>query len=174
VIAAARWCRGLADADPVPLAKVVAYYRTVGRPLELGQSLEDLAVLHAAAGEVAAAKPALREAIGIYTALGAAWDILRADTRVRPYGIRRRRAGTRRPATGWAALTPTETKIAALVGEGLSNPDIGERLFLSRNTVQSHMRKILAKLEVRSRLEVAMVVASRADGDPSATSRCTA
>jgi DNA-binding CsgD family transcriptional regulator len=80
---------------------------------------------------------------------------------VRPYGIRRRHLGVRRPATGWDALTPTEAKIAALVGEGLSNPDIGKRLFLSRNTVQSHMRKVLAKLQARSRVEVATAAVAR-------------
>jgi DNA-binding CsgD family transcriptional regulator len=155
------WCRGLADGDPAVLAGAVAYYRTVTRPLDLGQVLEDLAVVHAAAGDATAAKAALREAVQVYTGLGAEWDTRRADTRVRPYGIRRRHLGARRPATGWEALTPTEAMVAALVGEGLSNPDIGKRLFLSRNTVQSHMRKVLAKLPARSRVEVAMAAAAR-------------
>jgi DNA-binding CsgD family transcriptional regulator len=160
-LAAARWCRGLADADPGPLAEAVAYYRTVTWPLALGGVLEDLAVVRAASGDAGEARAALREAVALYAGLGAEWDILRADTRVRPYGVRRRRAGTRRPETGWEALTPTEAKIAGLVGEGLSNPDIAARLFLSRNTVQCHMSKILAKLQVRSRVEVATVVARR-------------
>jgi DNA-binding CsgD family transcriptional regulator/tetratricopeptide (TPR) repeat protein len=176
--AAARWCRGLADADPVLLAEVVAYYRSVARPLELGQALEDLAVALAAGGaagaggEVAAARTALREAAEIYTELGAEWDVLRADARLRPYGVRRGRAGVRRPATGWAALTPTEAKVAFLVGDGLSNPDIGKRLFLSRNTVQTHVSKILAKLEVRSRVEVAAEAGRQpaASGPPAAHS----
>jgi DNA-binding NarL/FixJ family response regulator len=158
---AARWCRGLADGDAAALAGVVAYYRTAARPLDLGQALEDLAVARAAGGEAAAARAALREAVQIYAGLGAEWDIRRADTRVRPYGIRRRHMGARRPATGWDALTPTEARVAVLVGEGLSNPDIGKRLFLSRNTVQSHMSKILAKLQARSRVEVAMAAAAR-------------
>jgi DNA-binding CsgD family transcriptional regulator len=177
--AAAGWCRGLADADPGPLAGAVAYYRTVTRPLALGQALEDLAVVRAASGDAGGARAALREAVAIYAGLRAEWDILRADTRVRPYGVRRRRAGTRRPETGWEALTPTEAKIAGLVGEGLSNPDIAARLFLSRNTVQCHMSKILAKLQVRSRVEVATAVArrpadARAASTPPAAARSTA
>jgi DNA-binding CsgD family transcriptional regulator len=159
--AAAAWCRGLADADPAALAGAVAYYRTVTWPLELGQALEDLAVVHAAAGDATAAKAALREAVQVYAGLGADWNTRRADTRVRPYGIRRRHLGARRPETGWDALTPTEAMVAGLVGEGLSNTDIGKRLFLSRNTVQSHMRKVLAKLQARSRVEVAMAAAAR-------------
>jgi DNA-binding NarL/FixJ family response regulator len=88
--------------------------------------------------------------------------------------VRRRRAGTRRPETGWDALTPTEAKVAAMVGEGMSNPDIAARLFLSRNTVQVHMSKILAKLQAHSRLEVAMVVSRRADVARPAAARFTA
>jgi DNA-binding CsgD family transcriptional regulator/tetratricopeptide (TPR) repeat protein len=160
--ATARWCRGLVDADPAALAEAVAYYRTVSRPLKLGQALEDLAVVQAA-GNADAARATLREAVQVYASLGAEWDILRADARLRPFGVRRRRAGTRRPETGWDALTPTEAKVAAMVGEGMSNPDIAARLFLSRNTVQVHMSKILAKLQAHSRLEVAMVVSRRAD-----------
>ncbi len=64
---------------------------------------------------------------------------MRADTRLRQHNIRRGRRGVRRrPATGWDALTSTEQKIARLIGEGLSNPDIASRMFLSRNTVQTH------------------------------------
>jgi DNA-binding CsgD family transcriptional regulator/tetratricopeptide (TPR) repeat protein len=151
----ARWCRGLADGDPVALAGAVAYYRAFGLPLALGQALEDLAVVRAAGGDAAGAREALLEAVQVYGGLGAEWDITRADARVRPYGVRRRRIGVRRPETGWEALTPTEMKVAFLVSEGLSNPDIGKRLFLSRHTVESHVRKVLAKLQVRSRVEVA-------------------
>ena len=58
---------------------------------------------------------------------------------------------TGREAIGWQALTPTETKIAYLIARGQSNPDIAAELFLSRNTVQSHVSHILAKLGARSR-----------------------
>ena len=172
--AAARRCRGLADADPVPLAEAVAYYRTARRPWELGQALEDLAVVCAAGGDEAGARVALREATEIYGDLGAEWDLMRADARLRPYGVRRRRAGARRPSTGWPALTPTETKVAYLVGEGLSNPEIGARLFLSRYTVQAHVARILGKLQVRSRVEVAREVARRTADDQRPPARSTA
>jgi DNA-binding NarL/FixJ family response regulator len=60
----------------------------------------------------------------------------------------------KRPTTGWAALTPTEQKIAELVAEGLSNPRIGEQLFLSRRTVQAHVSHILTKIGAHSRIEI--------------------
>jgi DNA-binding NarL/FixJ family response regulator len=157
VAAAAAQARGLVDGDPEPAAAAVTAYRQAGRPLELGQALEDLAVVEGATGHLTAARAALREAVEIYTGLGANGPIRRADARARAHGVRRGRSGSRRPATGWDALTPTEVKIACLVSEGLSNPDIGTRLFMSWHTVKVHVSRIMAKLDVRSRVEIARV-----------------
>ncbi len=107
-------------------------------------------MLLADSGDLAGARQALGQAVGLYRGLSARWDIRRAATRLHGYGIRPSRHGSR-PAIGWRALTPTETKIAYLVARGQSNPDIAAELFLSRNTVQSHVSHILAKLGARSR-----------------------
>jgi DNA-binding NarL/FixJ family response regulator len=64
------------------------------------------------------------------------------------------RSAHRRAATGWASLTPREERIAGLVAEGLSNPDIAVKLYLSRRTVEAHVSNILAKLQVRSRASI--------------------
>ena len=84
--------------------------------------------------------------------------------RLRPHGIRRAARPSRRPDSGWAALTPTEVKIADQVAKGQSNPDIAAELVISRNTVQTHVSHILAKLGARSRAEIAREVFSRATG----------
>ena len=98
-----------------------------------------------------------------YTRLGAAWDAARADSRLRAHGIRRGVHGERkRPKAGWAALTDTEQAVAAHLAEGLSNPDIASRMFVSRRTVQFHVSNILAKLGLSSRVELAAFVARRA------------
>lgn len=68
-------------------------------------------------------------------------------------------AAQRRPAAG--ALTPAEAAVARLVAEGLSNPQIANRLYISRHTAETHMKHIFAKLGIASRAELAARVASR-------------
>jgi DNA-binding CsgD family transcriptional regulator len=57
-------------------------------------------------------------------------------------------------------LTAQERRIAQLAREGLSNPEIGARLFLSPRTVEWHLRKVFAKLGIRSRRELANALPS--------------
>ena len=82
--------------------------------------------------------------------------------RMREVGIRLgSRSSRRRPRSGWGALTKTEGEIVRLAAEGLTNPEIGARLFISRRTVQSHLAHVFAKLGVSSRVELANRVAGR-------------
>lgn len=74
-----------------------------------------------------------------------------------------RRGSRRRPPTGWDALTPAELGVVALVGEGLHNGQIAERLFVTRETVKSHLASAFRKLGVSSRTELA-VEAARQSG----------
>jgi DNA-binding CsgD family transcriptional regulator len=57
-------------------------------------------------------------------------------------------------------LTPQERQIAGLARDGLSNPEIGARLFLSPRTVEWHLRKVFTKLEIHSRHELASALPS--------------
>jgi DNA-binding CsgD family transcriptional regulator len=154
--AASLRCRGLLGSDPVPLRDAVAHYRTAGPAVQLPTALEDLAGVLAKHGRVDEARAALNEAVGWYQGLAAHWDIRRADGRLRAYGIRRGVRGPRGPraTSGWQALTPTEIKIAALIGAGESTSDIAKGMFLSRRTVQKHISHILAKLGAKGRVEI--------------------
>ena len=58
----------------------------------------------------------------------------------------------------FGTLRNSERDIAGLVTTGLTNREIGERLFLSRHTVDAHLRQIFRKLGVRSRVELTRVV----------------
>ena len=98
----------------------------------------------------------------IYNSLGAGTDVARLQTRFRAHGIRRGPHPKHRQArSGWDSLTPTEIKIAALVEEGLSNPEIAAKLLLSRRTVATHVSHILKKLDVHSRTDIAREAALR-------------
>ena len=64
-------------------------------------------------------------------------------------------ARPRRPAvTGVDSLTPTELRVAQLAAQGLSNREIAELIFVSRNTIAWHLRNIYRKLQVESREQV--------------------
>ena len=67
----------------------------------------------------------------------------------------RGRGERRRPASGWASLTPAELDVARLVSDGLANKEIAERLFVSPRTVQAHLTHVYRKLGVSSRVQLA-------------------
>lgn len=67
----------------------------------------------------------------------------------------RGRGERKRPTAGWSSLTPAELRVSDLVAEGLSNPRIAERLFISRHTVETHLKNIFAKLGFTSRTQLA-------------------
>ena len=71
-------------------------------------------------------------------------------------------AGHRPPGTGWDSLTPTERSIALVVAEGVTNREAAARLYLSRHTVDYHLRQIFRKLDVASRVELTRLVVARA------------
>jgi two-component system, NarL family, response regulator LiaR len=53
-------------------------------------------------------------------------------------------------------LTPTEFQVLRLIGQGKSNDEIAELMFISKNTVRSHIKSIYAKLDTHSRLQLAL------------------
>ena len=75
----------------------------------------------------------------------------------------RSRGARLRPDSGWPSLTPTELEVVALVGDGLSNPEIAERLFMSRSTVKTHLNHVFTKLGVSTRAELAAAHARRGE-----------
>ena len=92
----------------------------------------------------------LREAAETFDALGLLRYAERARRELRASGetLRRREPGA------WAQLSPQELQIAQLAAEGLSNREIGEQLYLSHRTVESHLYRLFPKLGVTSRAQL--------------------
>ncbi len=147
--AVAQHCQSLLARDATGLVEAANGYRSAGRPLPRAQALEAAALVFADRGDTTEARDLFTEAFGLYAKLGAEWDLPRTQATFRNYGIRRGpRVRHRQARRGWEALTPTEIKIAGMVAQGMSNPQIAAQLFLSRRTVQTHVSHILAKLEL--------------------------
>ena len=152
-------CQGLTNDDAKTLAAAVQAYQG-GRPLELAGACEDAGAAYARHGNSDRARPLLEQAMAIYERLDASRDLARAEAVGRQAGLRRGRRGTRgRPKFGWASLTPAEQAVASLVADGLTNPQIGDRLYVSRRTVQTHLAHVFAKLDIASRAQLAAEVA---------------
>jgi DNA-binding CsgD family transcriptional regulator len=98
----------------------------------------------------------LRTARDVFDALGAVPWAERARQELRASGERLQR---REPDTR-DRLTPQELQIAQLAADGLSNPEIAERLFLSARTVESHLYRAFPKLGITARSELGHVLKS--------------
>lgn len=171
--AAALRCRGLLEGDADALLAAIEQLRPQPALVELALALEDAGTMLAgggagvnggATGRPAEAQAVLEEALLIYDRAGAARLAARAEAALRALGVRRRKgAGAAgRPATGWDSLTTTELVVARLAAEGLTNRQVGERLFVSRRTVETHLAHVFAKLDVSGRAQLAAEVARHA------------
>ena len=160
-------CQGLIEQDAGTLQSAASAYARGSRPLQHALACEDAGTAFARQGHWERGRPLLDQAVGVYENLGAARDLARAEALLREAGVRRGRRGARgRPQFGWPSLTPTERSVAGLVAEGLSNPQIGERLYISRRTVQTHLAHVFAKLDISSRAQLAAEVTRRRPGAP--------
>jgi DNA-binding CsgD family transcriptional regulator/tetratricopeptide (TPR) repeat protein len=158
----ALYCRGLLDHDASRLLRAAERYCDATRPLLGAKALEAAAGAFVGSGDRSQARAAFTRAVDLYGSLGAVRDVARLQASFRAHGIRRGpRVKHRQARRGWDSLTPTETKITALVAEGLSNPQIAAGLFLSRRTVATHVSHILNKLDVHSRIDIAREAARR-------------
>ncbi|TDV41849.1 putative ATPase [Actinophytocola oryzae] len=149
--------------------RALALARRIGMPRVEADALSELALLDPArAVELHHSALAIRAEHGLWlscadslTALADLTDDPRLrvapgqDVREVVEYARRARGRRGRPSSGWASLTPTEESVVRLAADGLSNPDIGTRLFMSRSTVKTHLSHVYAKLGVTNRTELA-------------------
>lgn len=100
------------------------------------------------------ARAQLGPAYEMLTGFGANAFAERAGRELRATGATVRK----RTIASHQALTAQEAQIAQLAGDGLTNPEIGARLFISQNTVDWHLRKVFTKLGIASRREIRAVL----------------
>ena len=165
-ITATAWrCRGLVDADADLLVRAAERLAGSPRTFEHAQACEAAAAELARAGRHSEAKALFDAAIDAFDEMGAQRAAASALASARSVGIGRKRRGARkRPAYGWEALTPSEIEVVSLAAAGLTNPEVGRRLFVSRRTVQTDLSSAFGKLEITSRVELAALVARRGRG----------
>jgi DNA-binding CsgD family transcriptional regulator/predicted negative regulator of RcsB-dependent stress response len=132
------------------LETALAAFIQAGIPYRAAQTRLLLAqVLAPNAPEVAASEA--RVALSAFEDLGAGRDADAAASLMRELGVKAARIGPKNVGR----LTKREQEVLGLLGVGLSNPEIAERLFLSRKTVEHHVARVLSKLGLRGRTEAA-------------------
>jgi DNA-binding CsgD family transcriptional regulator len=161
---AARRVRGIAKADAAAALEAVDIARRIGLVDRLALASEDAAATLFKAGRAADAGSLMRDAAAYYESVGATRDLRRAELALRGFGMRRGKRGPRQRAkSGWESLSETERRVVDLAGAGLTNAEIGARLFISGRTVERHLTHIYAKVGVSSRVELATYSASQRD-----------
>jgi DNA-binding NarL/FixJ family response regulator len=149
-LAQGRVCLAAGNGDAQAcLREALAGFAGVEAPMELARTRLELATALATERPEVALREA-RAALDTFERLQAARHADAAAAVLRTLGVR---AGPARPAAG--QLTKREGDVLELLGHGLSNPEIADRLYISRKTVEHHVGNVLAKLGLRGRAEAA-------------------
>jgi DNA-binding CsgD family transcriptional regulator len=118
--------------------------------------LKDLGATLLNQRQTAAGAAALLEASELYQSVGASANVRAVANLLRGQGIRGVRIphAAPRAKTGWAALTPTELRVIELISAGHSNRSAAGELEVSPNTINTHLRAVFRKLDVKSRVQL--------------------
>jgi DNA-binding CsgD family transcriptional regulator len=127
--------------------EALAVARDMPIPLARSQLLTDYGRFLYRHGEVRQARQTLAEALRLAETCGAAWHAEQAR-------VEWRRAGGRAGVTPPGQLTPAEAEVARLARAGKTNREIAAQLYLTVNTVETHLRHVYAKLGIHRRVEL--------------------
>ena len=158
-LARGRVCLADGSGDPQAcLREALAGFAKAQMPMEVAHSRLELAnALVSEHPEVAMSEA--RAALETFDRLQAARQADAAAAVLRTLGIR-----TATPKSAGGLLSKRESEVLDLIGHGLSNPEISERLFISRKTVEHHVGNILSKLGLRTRGQAAAYSARSKQG----------
>jgi DNA-binding CsgD family transcriptional regulator len=143
------------------LEQALTEHRRVPQPFELARTLLVKGEVERRAKQKRAARSTLEQALAIFQTLGAPLWAQRARDDLARVG------GAVPPPS--SELTPTEQRIAELVGEGKKNREVAEALFISVKTVEANLSRIFHKLGVRSRTELTRRIAATHGQQPGAS-----
>jgi DNA-binding CsgD family transcriptional regulator len=161
VAAAADQARGLVERDASALDRAIARHR---HPIAVASAAEDAGEVRAERGDRDGARARLDMALAIYRQARADGEADRVRAALRDLGqTSDRRSRAERPASGWDSLTDSERLVARFVAEGLTNRQVADRMFLSRHTVDFHLRQVFRKLGINSRVDLVALVLERSD-----------
>jgi DNA-binding CsgD family transcriptional regulator len=152
--------RGLVRKDIDLLQRGAEVLARSPRPMMQASAYEDLGVELLRRERTRDGAEQLDRAWDIYRTVGATGPLADVQKAMRQAGLRRAKwlVVQTRPATGWAALTQSELKVARLIGAGHTNKAAAEELGVSVNTIATHLRSAFAKLGVRSRVQLSNVM----------------
>jgi ATP/maltotriose-dependent transcriptional regulator MalT len=125
------------------------------RRLELARALVDHGAALRRHKHRAAARDPLRQGLDLAQRCGASTLAHRAAEELRATGARPRRL----VLTGVESLTPSELRVARLVAQGRSNPEVATALFVTRATIETHLHSIFRKLDISSRDQLSAALA---------------
>jgi DNA-binding CsgD family transcriptional regulator len=156
---AAGLARGGRDGEALLRAAVATLERADAK-LERARALVDLGAQLRRANRRREARELLRDGLDVAHRGGARPLAARAETELRATGARPRRIAL----AGVESLTASERRVAELAGEGLTNREIGQALFITARTVEGHLTSVFRKLELESRDGISEAIARRDGG----------
>ena len=156
VVGSAAHCRGLRTGDRGQLVEAAELFRNSPRLMARASVFEDTGQALVTSGDREGGVLYLVDALDVYKDAGAVRDESRVRRRLRRAGVKHRQSQLRpiRASFGWESLTSAELRVVSLAAQGLTNRQIGERLFLSTYTVATHLKHVFDKVGVSSRVEL--------------------
>jgi DNA-binding CsgD family transcriptional regulator/Flp pilus assembly protein TadD len=139
------------DAGMGQLEQAVAHLQRSSARLEHALALLELGAAIRRAGRRADARKPLRQALELARSCGADALATRAHDELVAAGARPRRD----PTESRSNLTASELRVARMAAEGMTNREIAQALFLTENTIETHLRSVFRKLDIGSRSQLA-------------------
>jgi DNA-binding CsgD family transcriptional regulator len=139
---------GALEAAGAACERALSHHQRLSMPFELGRTLLVKGTIERRGKRQPTARVTLGQALSIFDRLGAPLWAAKAERELAKVAVQV-------PADG---LTETERRVAALVTQGRTNREVAAAMFVTQNTVQTHIRHIFQKLGLRSRTELAALL----------------